>query len=132
MPRRKMSGEATHQEAPGATIVHRDDATYARQHAGFSLIDAAQIFPTRTEQLPTVWTGIGSLWPFASEWHVVLHRRPQCGQQLLPRLRRRLVRACSDDLTIECQRRETRTGFPVPNRPPKRDSFIASLGATLD
>ena len=61
MPRRKVSCEATHQEAPGATIVLRDDSTYARQHAGFSLIAAAQISTTRIEQLPTMWTGASKM-----------------------------------------------------------------------
>ncbi len=61
MLRHEVSREATHQEAPGATIVLRDDLTYARQHAGFSRrARAAQISATRTEQLPTMWTGTPS------------------------------------------------------------------------
>jgi hypothetical protein len=68
MPRRKVSGEATHQEAPGATIVAPDKATYVRRHAAFSPSrPPAGLSATRREQLPTMWTGASRLAPSATE-----------------------------------------------------------------
>ncbi len=77
----------------------------------------------RGSSCPQCGRGSPLLWRLVFERKIVLHRRPHCGQQLLPRPRRRVLRACSDDLTIKFQRPETRTGSPVPNRPPNRDSF---------
>ena len=130
MQRRKVSGEATHQEAPGATIVLRDVPTYARQHAGFSLIDrVAQIAATRTEQLPTMWTGASKMERSATgvtAYYLAVHNvdssfshdRPA---QYAPAKRRTLNQ--NSQKPEEGLHRETRTGYPVLNRPSKRDSF---------
>src|SRR5512139_2026320 len=68
MPRRKVSGAATHQEAPGATSAAPDKATYVRQHATFRPSrPPASRSATRTEQLPTRWTGASPLAPSATE-----------------------------------------------------------------
>jgi hypothetical protein len=52
--------------------------------------------------------------------HVVLDRRPQCGQQLEPSPWLGFVRACSDDLKIEFRRSGIRTRSQVSNRPRNR------------
>jgi hypothetical protein len=127
MQRRKVSGEATHQEAPGAAIVLRDVPTYARQHAGFSLIErAAQIAATRTEQLPTMWTGASRMAPSATgvtACYLAVHNADSSFSHDRPAQYAPAKRRTSNQTPEEGLHRETRTGYPVLNRPPKRDSF---------
>ncbi len=136
MPQRKVSGEATHQEAPGATIVRPDDSTSARQHAGFSLIDrAAPMSATRTEQLPTLWTEQSKREPSATSatacypaFHNVdssfSHHRPA----EYAHGKRRTLNQNSQKPEEGLPRIETATGSPVLNRPPNRDSFKDTIG----
>lgn len=131
MLRHEVSREATHQEAPGATIVLRDDLTYARQHAGFSRrARAAQISATRTEQLPTMWTGTSKIELSATgltACYLAVHNvdssfshdRPA---QYAP-AKRRTLNQNSEKAEEGLHRAKTTTGYPVLNRPPKRDSF---------
>jgi hypothetical protein len=135
MLRRRVNCEATHQEAPGATIVPRDELTYARQHAAFSRIDrTAQVSATRTEQLSTLWTGTPTMEPCAlraAACYLAVHNVDSSFSQDRPvqdaQAKRRTLNQNPQRPGEGLQRVETRlqttTGSPVLNRPPKRDSF---------
>lgn len=132
---RKVSCEATPQEALGATIVLRDDPTYAQQHVEFSLIDrAAPISATRTEQLPTMWTGTSKMEPSATgvtACYLAVHNVDSSFSHARPAqyapAKRRMSNHNSRKPEEGLHRVETTTGPPVLNRPPKRDSFNATL-----
>ena len=138
MPWRKGGGAVTHQEAPGATIVLRDDSTYARRHAGLSLVAAAQSSATPPEQLPTLWTGTSNMAASATAvtaCYLAVHNVDSSFAQhraveSAP-AKRRTLNQTSQTPAEGLHRLETavqtRTGSPVLNRPPKRDSFNVSV-----
>jgi hypothetical protein len=131
MPRRKVSCEATHQEAPGATIAAQDKATYVRQHAAFCTSrPPAGLSATRTEQLPTMWTGTSKMEPSATTvtaHNLAVHNVDSSFSQdrlaqYAPAKRRTLNQKVQKP-EEGSHRADTTTGSPVLNRPPKWDSF---------
>ena len=79
---------------------------------------ADRSLPRAGEQLPTLWTETPPPRYILPPRRVVPPRRPQCGQQLVPYPRHRLVRACRT-IDIKPDRRSgSRAAHPRPWPPP--------------